>query len=63
MYQLACYREQNGIVGRLAGGWTISPVLTAGTGQPLQCITNNNGQNFGGEDGATFTDSFCMFSV
>jgi hypothetical protein len=30
------------IVGRLAGGWTISPVLTAGTGQPLQCVTNNN---------------------
>jgi hypothetical protein len=65
VYQLPYYREQNGIVGRLAGGWTISPVLTAGTGQPLQCVTNNNGQNFGGEDGATFTDSNenCVFTT
>jgi hypothetical protein len=65
VYQLPYYREQNGIIGRLAGGWTISPVVTAGTGQPLQCVTNNNGQNFGGEDGATFTDSNenCVFTA
>jgi hypothetical protein len=64
VYQLPYYREQNGIVGRLAGGWTLAPVLTAGTGQPLQCVTNNNGQNFGGEDGSTFTDSNenCVFT-
>jgi hypothetical protein len=64
VYQIPYYREQNGIIGRLAGGWTLSPVLTAGTGQPLQCVTNNNGQNFGGEDGATFTDSNenCVFT-
>jgi hypothetical protein len=65
VYKIPYYREQNGIVGRLAGGWTLSPVLTAGTGQPLQCVTNNNGQNFGGEDGATFTDSNenCVFTA
>jgi Carboxypeptidase regulatory-like domain len=64
VYQIPYYREQNGIVGRLAGGWTLAPVLTAGTGQPLQCVTNNNGQNFGGEDGSTFTDSNenCVFT-
>jgi Carboxypeptidase regulatory-like domain len=64
VYQVPYYRQQNGIVGRLAGGWTISPVLTAGTGQPLLCTTNNNGQNFGGEDGATFTDNNenCVFT-
>jgi hypothetical protein len=65
VYQIPYYSAQNGIIGRLAGGWTLSPVLTAGTGQPLQCVTNNNGQNFGGEDGATFTDSNenCVFTT
>jgi hypothetical protein len=65
VYQIPYYREQNGIIGRLAGGWTLSPVLTAGTGQPLLCTTNNNGQNFGGEDGSTFTDSNenCVFTT
>jgi hypothetical protein len=64
VYSVPYYRQQNGIVGRIAGGWTISPVLTAGTGQPLLCTTNNNGQNFGGEDGATFTDNNenCVFT-
>jgi hypothetical protein len=65
VYQIPYYSSQNGIIGRLAGGWTVSPVFTAGTGQPLQCVTNNSGQNFGGEDGATFTDSNenCVFTT
>ncbi|MDP9050364.1 MAG: hypothetical protein M3O31_06510, partial [Acidobacteriota bacterium] len=65
VYRLPYYGAQNGIIGRLAGGWSLSPVFTAGTGQPLQCVTNNNGQNFGGEDGATFTDSNenCVFTT
>jgi hypothetical protein len=65
VYQIPYYKEQSGILGRVAGGWTLSPVLTAGTGQPLLCTTNNNGQNFGGEDGATFTDSNenCVFTT
>ncbi len=64
VYQIPYYSDQRGIVGHLAGGWTFSPVVTAGTGQPLQCVTNNNGQNFGGEDGATFTDANenCVFT-
>jgi hypothetical protein len=64
VYQVPYYSAQSGIIGRLAGGWTLSPVFTAGTGQPLQCVTNNNGQNFGGEDGSTFTDSNenCVFT-
>ena len=63
VFQTPWYKRQAGIVGRLAGGWTFSPVLVAGTGQPLQCISNNNGQNFGGEDGANFTDSeSCVFT-
>jgi hypothetical protein len=65
VYQVPYYSAQNGIIGRLAGGWTLSPVFTAGTGQPLQCVTNNSGQNFGGEDGSTFTDSNenCVFTT
>ncbi len=63
VYQTPWYKDQHGVIGRFAGGWTLSPVLTAGTGQPLQCTTNNNGQNFGGEDGANFTDSEnCIFT-
>ncbi len=64
VYQVPYYREQRGLVGRALGGWTISPVLTTGSGQPLLCTTNNNGQNFGGEDGATFTDNNenCVFT-
>ena len=63
VYQTPWYKDQHGLIGRFAGGWTFSPVVTAGTGQPLQCVTNNNGQNFGGEDGANFTDSEnCIFT-
>ncbi|HLI75588.1 MAG TPA: carboxypeptidase-like regulatory domain-containing protein [Acidobacteriaceae bacterium] len=63
VWQTPWYARQSGFVGRLAGGWTLSPVLVAGTGQPLQCVSNNNGQNFGGEDGSNFTDSEnCVFT-
>ncbi len=57
VYQTPWFKNQNGFLGRVAGGWVLSPVVTAGTGLPLQCVTNNNGQNFGGEDGANFTDN------
>jgi hypothetical protein len=63
VYNTPWYKDQRGVVGRVAGGWTISPVLVAGTGQPLQCASNNSGQNFGGEDGANFTDGEnCVFN-
>jgi hypothetical protein len=64
VYQTPWYSKQIGILGRLLGGWTISPVVTAGTGQPLVCTTNNGGQNFGGEDGNNFVDSEnCVFTT
>jgi hypothetical protein len=63
VYQTPWYKDQHGIIGRIAGGWTISPVIVAGTGQPLACGSNNSGQNFGGEDGSTFTDQEnCIFT-
>ncbi len=63
VWQTPWYAHQNGIVGRIAGGWTLSPVVVAGTGQPIQCVSNNSGQNFGGEDGSNFTDNEnCIFT-
>jgi hypothetical protein len=63
VYETPWYKDQHGIIGRVAGGWVISPVIVAGTGQPLGCTTFNSGQNFGGEDGSTFTDQEnCIFT-
>ena len=63
VYETPWYRSQRGIVGRFAGGWTLSPVLTAGTGQPLACATNNTGQSFGSNDGSNLTDTEnCVFT-
>ncbi len=63
VYEIPWYGRQSGFVGRVAGGWTLSPVLTAGTGQPLTCTTNNSGQSFGGNDGANLTDTEnCVFT-
>ena len=64
VYDTPWYKGQHGIVGRLLGGYTLAPVISAGTGQPITCTTNNSGQNFGGEDGANFTDSeSCIFTL
>jgi hypothetical protein len=63
VYQTPWYRGQNGIIGRFAGGWTLSPVLTAATGAPLGCTTNNSGQSFGGGDGSNESDGEnCVFT-
>ncbi len=62
VYETPWRRQQRGIVGRIAGGWTFSPVLTAGSGQPLNCATNNTGQSFGSNDGVNLTDTEnCVF--
>jgi hypothetical protein len=51
LYQPPYFREQHGIAGRLLGGWTFSPLLTAQTGAPLQVSMSqgagNNCQSFG----------------
>jgi hypothetical protein len=63
VYEIPWYRKQAGIIGRIAGGWTLAPVLTAGTGQPLGCTTNNSGQSFGGNDGANLIGTEnCVFT-
>ena len=64
VYETVWFKNQSGVIGRLAGGWTLSPVVVAGTGSPLNCVSNNSGQNFGGEDGANFTDNEnCIFTT
>ena len=34
------FKGQHGILGHIAGGWSLSPVLAIGSGQPLGCGTN-----------------------
>jgi hypothetical protein len=64
VYETPWYKNQRGFVGRAAGGWTISPVIVAGTGQPLTCATNSGSQSFGGADAANFTDKEqCVFTT
>jgi len=36
VYSPPVYKGQAGLKGRLLGGWTFSPIFTAGSGQPLQ---------------------------
>jgi hypothetical protein len=64
VYQTPWFKNQQGFLGRAAGGWTISPVIVAGTGQPLQCSTNSGSQSFGSADAANFTDhENCIFNI
>jgi hypothetical protein len=55
------YKTQHGLVGHLAGGWSLSPVLAIGSGQPLGCATNqgagSGGQGFGAGDSGSFFDT------
>ena len=57
VYQTPWYKSQSGFVGRLAGGWTLAPIFTAGSGQPIPCVTNSGSQSFGSADALNFTDN------
>jgi hypothetical protein len=48
LWQMPFYKTQRGVVGHLLGGWSIAPVFTAKSGQPLG-IFNYNGscESFG----------------
>ncbi|MEI9980241.1 MAG: carboxypeptidase-like regulatory domain-containing protein [Edaphobacter sp.] len=63
VYQTPWYKNQSGLLGRAAGGWTFSPILTAGTGQPLNCETFSGAQAFGGADDLNYgTTEQCIFT-
>jgi hypothetical protein len=51
------YKSQQGVIGRLAGGWSLSPIVAIGSGAPLFCGTNTNAQSFGSGDGLNFFDN------
>jgi hypothetical protein len=72
VYQPPYYRNQQGFVGHILGGWTFSPIFTAGSGAPDFCNTNtgvssegySGSQDWGSGDGANvFTNANCMRTV
>jgi hypothetical protein len=63
VYQPAIFKNQQGILGRVAGGWALAPVFTAGSGQPLYCDTITDGQSFGSADANNyFSNEQCVFT-
>jgi len=70
-YQPPYYRSQQGLIGHLLGGWTFSPIFSAGSGAPLFCNTNTGGfsngysgsQDWGSGDSLNvFTNANCVFN-
>ena len=57
------FKGQQGLMGRLLGGWNFSPIFTAGSGSPLFCNTQTDAQSFGTADGAQIgTHEQCVFT-
>jgi len=65
VYQPPFYRNQQGLVGHLLGGWNIGTIFTAGSGEPLFCNTltgadfqgGSGAQGFGAADNVDFNDT------
>lgn len=57
------FKGQSGILGRIAGGWTFSPVFAAGSGAPVFCGTSSQAQAWGAADGNNyFENEQCVFT-
>jgi|CZKY01.1.fsa_nt_gi hypothetical protein len=55
IYQPPFYKGQQGLVGRILGGWTFAPIFAAGSGLPITLGTiNGGGQAFGEGDSVNF---------
>jgi hypothetical protein len=55
VYSPPFYTGQQGVIGRVLGGWTFSPVFTAGSGAPIEIFTSTgDGQEFGAGDNQSF---------
>src|SRR6266851_2782483 len=54
LYEVPFYKSQQGLFGRVLGGWSFSPIFTAGSGAPLYCNTNTDAQAYGSGDGINF---------
>jgi hypothetical protein len=48
------YKSQRGVIGRIAGGWSVAPIFAIGSGAPIGCGTQTDGQSFGSADGRNF---------
>jgi len=57
VYQTPWFKTQSGLVGRLAGGWTISPIFSAGSGQPRYGTDNSSTNEAFGTGNGTFSDN------
>jgi hypothetical protein len=71
VYEPQYYRSQQGLLGHVLGGWTFSPIFTAGSGAPDFCNTNTGGfsegysgsQDWGSGDGLfAFTPANCVLT-
>ena len=63
-WQTPWYAGQNGLLGRVAGGWTFAPIFSAGSGVPLYCNTTTDAQAFGAGDGNNYFDNEqCVFTT
>jgi hypothetical protein len=71
VYEPSFFRGQPGVLGRLLGGWTFSPIFTAGTGIPMLCNTltgsgfsgGTGAQEYGAADGEAFANGTnCIFN-
>jgi len=55
VYSLPFYQGQQGLMGRLLGGWSVAPIFTAGSGEPQEVYTTTgDGQEFGAGDNNSF---------
>ena len=54
VYNTPWFVRQSGFLGHVAGGWTLSPIFSAGSGVPMRCTTVSGSQSFGSADGAKF---------
>ncbi|MGA7622928.1 MAG: carboxypeptidase-like regulatory domain-containing protein [Candidatus Acidiferrales bacterium] len=71
VFQPPYYRNQQSLLGHLLGGWTFSPIFTAGSGAPDFCNTNtgafeegySGSQDWGSGDAANvFTNANCVLT-
>ena len=63
VWQEPYFKGQQGILGRVAGGWSLAPIFTAGNGEPLYCSTQTGGQSFGSADANDYyTNEQCVFT-
>jgi hypothetical protein len=62
VYEPSFYKNQHGLLGHIAGGWSLAPIISVGSGLPLEVQPTDafanemygSGQSFGEGDGGNF---------